>query len=124
MFIGLLSVCKLVRFSGSLPYNYKSPIKYISLNNHQCQARPALVNINSDETLFYPVTVSVNKFGGSCNTIYDPYARVCVLNKVKYNTTESSLDDKKVIRARNNYLPHSVSLIIICFLLDAISASC
>ena len=32
---------------------------------------------------FYPFTVIVNKFGGSCNTIDDPYARLCVSNKVK-----------------------------------------
>ena len=30
---------------------------------------------------FYPFTGSVNKCGGSCNTINDPYARVCVLDK-------------------------------------------
>ena len=40
---------------------------------------PTLVNKNSDETLFYQFTVSVNKCGGSCNTI----ARVRVPNKVK-----------------------------------------
>ena len=30
------------------------------------------------KTLLYPYTVSVNKCGGSCNTIEDPYARFCV----------------------------------------------
>ena len=30
-----------------------------------------------------PFVVSVNKRGGSCNTISDLYARVCVPNKVK-----------------------------------------
>ena len=30
-----------------------------------------------------PFTVNVNKCGGSFNTIDDPYARVCVPNKVK-----------------------------------------
>ena len=46
------------------------------------QARPTLVIINSGETLFYPFTVSFNKWGGSYYTIGDPYARVCVPNKV------------------------------------------
>ena len=40
------------------------------------------MDINSDETLFYPSIVSVNK----CNTISYPYARVCVPNKVKIST--------------------------------------
>ena len=44
------------------------------LNNQPCQARPTLVNIISDETIFYPFTVSANKSGGSCSTIDDPYA--------------------------------------------------
>ena len=45
--------------------------------------RATLLNINSNETLSYPFTVSVNKCGGSCNTIDDPHARVWVPNKVK-----------------------------------------
>ena len=57
-------------FGASLASNYKEPIKYISLNN---QARPTIVNINYDETRFYPFTVSVNKCVGSRNTIDDPY---------------------------------------------------
>ena len=52
-------------------------------NFKPCQARPTLVNINSDETTFYPFTVSVNKCGGSCNTDDDLYAKKCVPNKVK-----------------------------------------
>ena len=48
-----------------------------------CQARPTLVDINSHKTLFYPFTVIANECGGSCNTINDPYAWVCVTNKIK-----------------------------------------
>ena len=32
---------------------------------------------------FYAFIVSVNKRGGSCNTIDDPYAQICVRNKFK-----------------------------------------
>ena len=39
--------------------------------------------MNSNETLFYPFTVSVNKCGESCTNIDDLYARGCVSNKVK-----------------------------------------
>ena len=56
MFIGLLSVCKIVllyrRVGESLISNSKRPIKCVFLNNHSCHARPTLVNINSVETLF------------------------------------------------------------------------
>ena len=33
--------------------------------------------------VFYPFTTSVDKCGGSCDTIDDPYAEDCVSNKVK-----------------------------------------
>ena len=50
--IGLLNVCTKASFCESLVSNSKGPIKCVSLNNHPCQARPKLVNMNSDETLF------------------------------------------------------------------------
>ena len=74
MFIGSLHVCTIGSFSESLLSNLNRPIICLYLNNHPYQARPTLANINSDETLFYLLTVSVNKCGGSCNTIDDPYA--------------------------------------------------
>ena len=48
----------------------------------KCPARSTFVNINSNKTLFYPFMVSINKCGGSCNTIDDPYAQVRVPNNV------------------------------------------
>ena len=83
MFIGLLSVCTTGHFGESLVSYSKGSIKCVSLNNHPCQAKPTLVYKNSDETLFYPFTVSVNKCGESCNTINDSHARVCAPNKLK-----------------------------------------
>ena len=81
MFFGLLGTCT-GNFDGSLASNSKEHIKCISLNNRPCQARPTLVNINSNKCLFYPFTVSV-KYCGSCTVIDDPYARVCIPDKVK-----------------------------------------
>ena len=74
MFIGFLSVCTIVSFSEPLASSFEKSIKCVSLNNRPCQARPTLVDINSNETLFYSFTVSVTKCGGSCNTTDDPYA--------------------------------------------------
>ena len=48
-----------------------------------CQTRATLVNTNSNQSLYYPFTVRVNKYDGSCNIFDDRYARACVLNKVK-----------------------------------------
>ena len=66
---------------SSIASNYKEPIKCVSLTNRPCQGR--LVNVNFDKTFFYPFIVNVNKCGGNCNTIDDPYARGHVPEKVK-----------------------------------------
>ena len=83
MFIELLSVCTLKCFCESLASNSKGTMKCLSPNNRPYQTRPTRVDINSNETLFYPFTVSVNKCGGGCNTFGNSYGRVCVPNKVK-----------------------------------------
>ena len=78
--IGLLSVCTAGIFNRLLTSNSEERVKYVSLNNRLCQARPTLVNINLNETLFYPFTVA--------NIINDPYAQVCGPNKVKNMNVE------------------------------------
>ena len=84
MFVGLLSVCTRGIFGESLVSYSEGYMEYASLSNNQsCHARPTLVNINFNETLFYLFAVNVNKYGGNCDTIVHPYARVCVPNKVK-----------------------------------------
>ena len=40
--------------------------------------RPGIVNITSNEPLFYLYSVKVSKCSGSCNNINDPYAKLCV----------------------------------------------
>ena len=41
------------------------------------------MNINSNESLFYPYSILVNKCSGSCNDINNPYAKLCVPDSVK-----------------------------------------
>ena len=86
MFIRSLSTCKIGGFGESSTSNHGSNfegrLKLISLNNVPCQTRPALIEVNSNETPFYPFTVGFNKCGGSCNTTDDLYTWVCVPNKV------------------------------------------
>ena len=47
--------------------------------------RPKILNVNEGigETLFYPYNVLVNKCSGSCDTLEDPTARLCVPNVIK-----------------------------------------
>ena len=67
MFIELLSAGAIVSFDESLTSNSIGPIKCISLNNQPCQAKPKLLNINSNQSLFYPFTVSFNKCSIMCS---------------------------------------------------------
>ena len=45
--------------------------------------RPAVMNINSSKTLFYPHSILVNKCSGSCNDINSFYAKLYVSDVVK-----------------------------------------
>ena len=54
-----------------------------SLNNQECKIRPEMINLNTHEPLFYPYSIKINKCKGSCNTINDPYAKICVPYNIK-----------------------------------------
>ena len=58
-------------------------MKCISMNNQECRVRPEIVNVNSDEPIFYPFSIKTSKCSGSCNNINDPYAQMFVPNVVK-----------------------------------------
>ena len=53
------------------------------MTNQECKVRPEIVNVNSNETLFYPFSIRASKCSGSCNNINDPYAKMCVPDVVK-----------------------------------------
>ena len=58
-------------------------LEWVSMNNQECKVRPEIVNINSNEPLFYPFSIKTSKCRGSCNNINDPYAKLCVPDVVK-----------------------------------------
>ena len=53
------------------------------INNQECKVRSEIININSNEPLFYPYNVKIDKCNGSCNNINDPYDKLCVPAVVK-----------------------------------------
>ena len=38
-----------------------NPLKCISMNNQECKIRPEIVNVNSDEAVFYPFSIKTSK---------------------------------------------------------------
>ena len=53
------------------------------MNNQECKARPKIINVNNNEPVFYPYSIKVNKCSGSCSSVNDPYAKLCVPDIVK-----------------------------------------
>ena len=41
----------------------------VSMTNQECKVRPQIVNVNSDEPVFYPFSIKTSKCSGSCNNI-------------------------------------------------------
>ena len=48
------------------------------MNNQEYKVRLGIVNVNSNDPIFYPFSLNTNKCSGSCNNINDPYAKLCV----------------------------------------------
>ena len=60
-----------------------TPLSCISMNNQACKVRPEIINVNSDEPVFYPFSIKTSKCSGSCNNINNPCAKLCVPDVVK-----------------------------------------
>ena len=72
--IGSLSLSSLVS---------TTPLSCISMNNQVCKVRPEIVNINSNEPVFYHFGIKTSKCSDSFNNVNDPYAKICVPDVVK-----------------------------------------
>ena len=69
----------LMMFIGRNVSNVNPLIK----NNQEFKKRPEIRSINSNESSFYPYSISCSKSSGSCHNINGPYAKLCVPDVVK-----------------------------------------
>ena len=53
------------------------------MNDQQCNARPEIMNFNSNNLVFYPFNIKTSKFSGNCNNISDSYAKIFVPDVIK-----------------------------------------
>ena len=60
-----------------------NPLECVSMNNQECKIRTEIISVNTNEPMFYPYSVKINKYKGSCNSINDPYAKLCVPDTIK-----------------------------------------
>ena len=56
-------------------------LECVSMNNQECKIRS--VNVNTNEPMFYPYSIKINKCKKSCITINDPYAKLCISDAIK-----------------------------------------
>ena len=60
-----------------------NPLECALMNNQEFKVRPEIVNVDSNEPLFYPFSIKASKCSGSCNNINDLYAKLCVPDVIK-----------------------------------------
>ena len=78
-YIGSLFLSSLV---GTTSLNAIS-LSCISLKNQECKVRPEIISFNSNNPIFYPFSIKINKCSGNCNNINNPYAKICISDVIK-----------------------------------------
>ena len=58
-------------------------LECVSVNNQKYRIRSEIINVNTNELMFYPYSITINKCKGTCNTINDPYSKLCVPDIIK-----------------------------------------
>ena len=59
------------------------PLNCISMKNQECKTRPQVINVNSNNRMFYPFSIKTSKCSGNCNNINNPYTEICVSDLIK-----------------------------------------
>ena len=75
----MLVFIKKIFYSGSLFLSSlvsTTSLNCISMKNQECKIRSEIINVNSNEPMFYPFSIKTSKSRGSCNNINDPYAKI------------------------------------------------
>ena len=72
-----------VRLTILSSFTSVNSLSCISMNNQPCKTRPEIINVNSNNPIFYPFSIKTIKCSGNCKNINDPYAKICVLDVVK-----------------------------------------
>ena len=77
-FIKKAFFARLTTFS-SINFLAVTPLRRILMTNQECKVRPKIVNVDSDEPVFYRFSIKTSKCSASCNNINDPYAKMFLM---------------------------------------------
>ena len=61
----------------------ENSLECVSMNNQECKIRSEIINVNTNEPILYPYSITINKCKGSCNTINNPCAKLWVRDTIK-----------------------------------------
>ena len=78
-FVKKVFVLGLTVFSCSIT----GTLNCVSLKNQKCKVRPKIVDVSSNNPIFYPFSVKIDRCSGNGNSINDPYQKTCVPDFVK-----------------------------------------
>ena len=60
-----------------------SSLSCISIKNQESKTRRQIVNVDSNNPIFYLFSIKTSKCRANCNNINDPYAKICVPDIIK-----------------------------------------
>ena len=63
--------------------NFTNALDCISMKNQECKTRPQVIDINSNNPIFYPFNIKTSKCSGNCNNVNNPYVKICVPDIIK-----------------------------------------
>ena len=49
------------------------------MKNQECKTRPQVLNVNSNNPIFYPFNIKTSKRSGNCNNINNSYAKIRII---------------------------------------------
>ena len=78
--VGLTILSNFINVSSLLS---ATPLNCISMKNQECKTRLQVVNVNSNNPIFYPFSIKMSKCSGNCNNINNPYAKIGVPDVLK-----------------------------------------
>ena len=65
-FVKQIIISAMMLFNNLLNVN---PLECIAMKNRECKVRSEIVNVNSNNPMFYPLSVKINKCSGNCNKL-------------------------------------------------------
>ena len=60
-----------------------TPLNCISMKTQECKTSPQVINVNSNNPIFYLFRIKASKCRGNCNNINYSYAKICVPDIIK-----------------------------------------